>query len=301
MWRYSLFVALLHNSGAGDEAHSAEAIGSLIERAGHEFRHVSIDDPGWQHALDRRYELVAIAGGDGTVGEVLTELGAASAGLVTILPLGSANNIASAFGLGERTPEELIAGWSDAKKHRYRLGLAEAPERREAFVETVGGGLFAESILRAAAVETGDADKVELGLRLLRELVDELPAHRWDVELDGVDHSGEFFGVEAMVIGDTGPKVPLTPAADPEDRLLDVVLIADRDRPQLAAYLDDRLSERRPGTLNLKTVRCTAAVLARPAEHSLRIDDTLWRDGGVDRGHVRATLVPRPIEVLVPR
>ena len=104
---------------------------------------------------------------------MLTELGAASVGPITILPLGSANNIASTFGLGERTPEELIAGWSDAERRRYRLGLATTPHRREAFVETVGGGLFAESIVRAAALETGDEDKVELGLRLLRELVDE--------------------------------------------------------------------------------------------------------------------------------
>ena len=289
----------MHNSGAGDETHSAAALGSLIEQAGHELRLVSTDEPGWQQALRQPAELVAIAGGDGTVGHVLTELGAGSAGLITILPLGSANNIARTFGLGERTPEELIVGWSGADRRRYRLGLAETPHRREVFVETVGGGLFAELILRAAAADA-DEDKVDLGLRLLRELLDELPAHRWDVELDGVDHSGELLGVEAMVIGDTGPNVPLAPAADPADRLLDVILIADRDRSQLAAYLDDRRQGRNPRALDLRTVRCTSATLGRPIEHALRIDDALWHDRGVDSGRVSVTVAPSPIEVLVP-
>ncbi len=293
----------MHNPGAGDEDHSAEAVGSLIERAGHKVAYFSTDEPGWKRALDMQSDLIAIAGGDGTVGTVLAELAAVSPRLVTILPIGSANNIARAFQLTGRTPDELIAGWADAERRRYRLGEITAPDRREIFVETVGGGLFAESILRASQRENDDEDKVELGLRVLRELVDELPVQPWRVELDGIDYSGDFLAVEAMVIGDTGPKVPLAPAADPDDRLLDIVLIRDQDRDQLASYLDDRLHRRRSQPLSLTVKRSITVVIAPSTERSMRIDDTLWETAAwiEDGGHARAGILGAPVELLVPR
>lgn len=295
----------MHNPGAGDEDHSAEALGSLIERAGHRLAYFATDEPGWERALGMQADLIAIAGGDGTVGTVLTELAVSSPRLVTILPLGSANNIARAFELTGRAPDELIAGWAHAERRRYRLGEITAPDRRELFVETVGGGLFAESILRASQRESENEneDKVELGLRLLRDLVDELPVQPWRVELDGIDHSGDFLAVEAMVVGNTGPKVPLAPAADPEDRLLDIVLIRDQDRDQLAAYLDDRLRRKRSRPLGLTVKRCTRVVLAPPTERSMRIDDTLWETAAwiEDGGHACAAILGAPVEVLVPR
>ena len=90
---------LLHNSDAGDEDHSAEAITSLVANAGHEVAYHSLDGPGWQQALDESADLVAIAGGDGTVRTVLTAMAEREQALVTVFPLGSANNIARAFGL----------------------------------------------------------------------------------------------------------------------------------------------------------------------------------------------------------
>ena len=83
------------------------------------------------------------------------------------------------------------------------------------FVETVGGGLFAEAIREAERDQQDDDDKVELGLRVLRRLVDELPTQPWRLGLDGVEHHGRYLAVEAMVIGETGPRVPLAPAARP--------------------------------------------------------------------------------------
>jgi diacylglycerol kinase (ATP) len=85
------------------------------------------------------------------------------------------------------------------------------------FVESTGGGIFAEVLARAKRTrgDPGAQDKVELGLRLLREVVKEAPSCRWELELDGVDLSGDLLAIEAMNVRETGPNVLLAPDADP--------------------------------------------------------------------------------------
>jgi diacylglycerol kinase family enzyme len=293
----------LHNPSAGDEDHSADEVSSVIERAGHRLEYRSADEPGWEQAIDGRGDVVAIAGGDGTVAKVLRALAGKSPRLATVLPLGSANNIARTLGIADESLGDLVAGWANARRRRYHLGEVAGPAESLTFVETVGGGLFAHSILRAQTIDAGDEDKVELGLRLLRRLVDELPPQSWKADLDGTDYSGEFLAVEAMVIGWTGPGVPLAPSAVPEDRLLDVVQISDRDRAGLAAYLDDRLEGRvaRPPALTVR--RCRKARLSQDASSPLRIDDELWQADAAPAGShdVSISISEACVELLVPR
>ena len=215
---------------------------------------------------------------------------------VTVLPLGSANNIAREFGL-DRDPAELIAGWADATRFPYRLGELTTAAHRLPFIEAIGGGLIAAGIERAKQVEQEDADKVALGVRVLRELVDTLRSQQWHIELDGRDCGGTYVGVEVMLIGETGPKIPLAPAAEPEDRHLDVVLITDDDRDELAAYLDDRIAGSDPVPPALRVHRCLQAVL-EPLEGSpFRVDDELWPEHLVGTAKARTRIT---LEVLRP-
>jgi len=292
----SLRVLVLHNQTAGDEDHSAEEIGTAIRRAGHEFAYRSIKDADWEQALDEPADLIAIAGGDGTVAEVLVRA-AGSAHAATILPLGSANNIARTLGLADRELGDLIAGWEDVPRGRYRLGRVQRAGRESLFAEAFGGGLFAASLVRAAEVKRRDDDKVDLGLELLRELVDELPAPSWRIRLDGAEASGDYLAVEAMVIGWTGPSVPLAPGADPYDDLLDVVLVSDDDRPTIAAYLDERIAGGDPAPPELATVRCRIATLEPPASCPLRIDDEAEQNPG---GSWSVTVANTGVVMIVP-
>jgi diacylglycerol kinase family enzyme len=295
-------VTLLHNDGAGDEDHSADALRSLITAAGHQVAYQATDDPHWHQALDAPADLVAIAGGDGTVRQVLTTLIDRTPLPITVIPLGSANNVARAFGLTGRPAEELIAGWEQADRRRFRLGLLRRDAVSDVFVETVGGGLFAEAIRQAEPLDGSVDDKVTLGLRMLRRLIEELPTRPWRVMLDGVDHSGDYLAVEAMVIGETGPQVPLAPAADPEDRHLDVVLITHRDRRLLADYLDARLDDRPAPAPHLDVRRSLQAEIEPRDETPLRIDDTLLshHEHGDAAQPTRVSVAPNTLEVLTP-
>src|SRR5688572_15501512 len=88
-----LRVLLMHNPTAGGEVHSPEALIAIVEAAGHDVVWQSIKDSGWKEVLKEPADLVVVAGGDGTVRKVFIEL--AGRGVpATLLPVGSANNIA---------------------------------------------------------------------------------------------------------------------------------------------------------------------------------------------------------------
>src|SRR4051812_2237099 len=85
-------IHLIHNPGAGDEAHSKEALLRLIEGAGYECRYCSTDNKEWQN-IDPKTDFIVIAGGDGTVKEVVSVLLKKQSAIkrlpVAILPCGT--------------------------------------------------------------------------------------------------------------------------------------------------------------------------------------------------------------------
>src|SRR3954468_4837115 len=106
-------IYLIHNPGAGDEAHSKESIVNLIETAGYVCRHCSTDG-NWQN-IPAETDFIVIAGGDGTVKEVVSVLLKKAHPVkrlpVAILPCGTANNIAETLNIkGELI--DIIRSWS---------------------------------------------------------------------------------------------------------------------------------------------------------------------------------------------
>ena len=88
-----MVVTLIHNPKAGDQDESGKSLRKLLEGAGYEVRYHSAKEDGWKQALKKDADLVAIAGGDGTVGRVARRM--AGRGIpLAVLPSGTANNIA---------------------------------------------------------------------------------------------------------------------------------------------------------------------------------------------------------------
>jgi diacylglycerol kinase family enzyme len=298
-------VTLFHNPGAGEDDHSGEQLCTLIADAGHDVSYVSLKDDGWERAFDDGGDLVVVAGGDGSVGKVLKEIPADGAS-VTLLPVGSANNIARSLGIADADLERLVRGWAEGELRRFDLGRAAGTWGEKIFVESIGGGVFGEVLRRAEGVDQLDEfdgeEKVDLGLELFREVIEGFEAEEWGVEIEGEDHSGSYLGVELMNIGELGPNLPLAPGASPYDGLLDVVPIREEDRADLVAYLSERLRDLEPSAPEPERLHGARISLRPPPETPLHLDDEAWPQGAADMraGEIEASFA-RSLPLLVPR
>jgi diacylglycerol kinase (ATP) len=274
-------ITLVHNPGAGD-GQDVKALVRLITDAGHDLRYRSSQQE-WKKLLDEPTELVVAAGGDGTVRRVALE--AASRCLpFSVIPIGTANNIAKTVGLlGEAS--ELIETWSSAPsaEHPFDLGEAVAPWGTERFVEALGAGLVADLISREDEIA---ADAKLLGratdraLHLLSDLVREEPIRRWKIRADGKDLSGSYWSVALMNTRFVGPNLPLAAKAYPGDGLLDVVLLREADREPLREFLEAQLHLASGQMPEIEVTRAREIELVAPAGIRWHLDDRNWPSPG---------------------
>jgi diacylglycerol kinase (ATP) len=285
-------VMLVHNPTAGDEEHDAETLCGLVAAHGHDVVYRSVKEDGWATALAERPDLAVAAGGDGTVCEVFIAVAGTDIA-ATVLPLGSANNIAGTLGLADREVGALIRAWSEGHRRGFDLGEVSGRTR---FVESFGGGIFAHLIARADEDDGGD-DKVDHGLHVLQRTIAETPSSHWELDVDGVDLSGDYVGVEFMNVRETGPSVALAPEADPGDLLLDLVRIRREDVPVLLEYVDARLEGGDPEPPRLAVERVRQATLRPSADARLHVDDELWSP----EGEAVAIGLRQDVTVLIPQ
>jgi diacylglycerol kinase family enzyme len=291
-------VLLMYNPTAGDDGVDADELASLLEAAGHAVEAQSVKENGWEAALGRDVDLTIVAGGDGAVTKVYKRL-AGSGKPVALLPVGSANNIARTIGYrGDESPAAVIERLDQAERGRFDVGSLTSARGAKAFVESAGGGVFAEMLSRAGSTDTklGGTEKIEFGLSLLRDSVRELAPRPWRVDADGLDLSGEYAAVEAMNVRLIGPNVPLSPGANPGDGLLDLALVGPDDRERFAAYAEARLAGRSAPPPQVASHRARKVELEPPADCPCHADDEL-----VDDAAGGFTLAVGPgVEVLRP-
>ncbi len=303
-----MLLTLIHNPGAGDEEeHSAEHLQALIHEAGHTVRYQSSDDDDWEDALSEPGELVVIAGGDGTVGKVARKLIGKNVPM-TVLPVGTANNIAKTFGLTEIPFDQLVAAWSEGRIMDFDSGIATGPWGTRQFIEGVGTGLFARTMLRldteyepALAGAEGPEEEIEAVLLVLKRRLQQFQPQDLKLTLDGNDLSGNYLLFEAMNIRFLGPNLFLAPEAEPGDGLLDIVLLESSDKPELYEYLSAHLNGqlRPPG---LRVVRGRHLQLMWEG-FDIHIDDEAWptKDSAEKAtGLIDVKILPGSLKFLLP-
>jgi diacylglycerol kinase (ATP) len=98
-------ITLMHNPKAGDAEHGSKQLMAALAEAGHHATYQSTKDRGFKKALKQPTDLVLAAGGDGTTAKVAYRLVDSGISL-SVLPLGTANNLARALGF-VASPEEI--------------------------------------------------------------------------------------------------------------------------------------------------------------------------------------------------
>ena len=196
--------------------------------------------------LDKRADLVAVAGGDGTVAGVTRRMVGRDVP-VAILPSGTANNIARSLGLLKKPFEELVRGWPEARRVRLDVGIAPGPWGQRYFVEGLGAGLFAGMLVRSEQNQ-GRKEKenktkrparvVDGALRRLKEAAETAEPVEIAAHLDGVDISGSYLLFEAVNLPFIGPNLFIAPDTKAGDGQLEVVLVPESQRGRLVRYLE---------------------------------------------------------------
>jgi diacylglycerol kinase family enzyme len=290
-----LRVIVLHNPTAGDAEHHPQAIVSALEEVGHDVEWQSTKKDGWEATLDRGAELLVVAGGDGTVQKVFRRLAGKDVP-VTLLPVGSANNVARSLGFDDDDPGRLVRGWPTARRVACDVGSMSSGLEQHCFVESAGGGAFADALERAEEADDDLAadEKIEQGLGLLQESLAAARPAPWELSVDGDDLSGELVGLEVLNVPALGPRITLAPEADPADGLLDLVLIRSNDAAALAAYVHERREGRSPELPAFDVRKAREIVFRPPPGTPLHYDDDL-----LDASEASVSVAGQ-VQVLVP-
>jgi diacylglycerol kinase family enzyme len=281
---------LIHNPTAGVAHPTADELTRQLEAAGLSPKYCSSAE-NYDDLLEKKWELIVIAGGDGTVTKVARIMRNRKSPLA-IVPVGTANNVARSLGL-DGDIETLISRLGAARQKRLDVGLARGPWGKRRFLESVGFGTMAEAIAHSSP-KNAQAIRIELGREELQKYLQEAKAERFEIDLDGEIFAGEFLLVEIMNLGRTGPALPISLTAAPDDGLLDVVFVFKNDRAPMLAWLENPEDVPPP-----VTVRKGHKVRLKWKRGYARIDDRVYLPPD-SASSIKITIEDQPLHVLVP-
>src|SRR5690606_2554084 len=97
---------------------------------------------------------------------------------VALVPLGTANNVARALGIPQGDLEASVQAWHESRDRpgaRFDVPLFAERKGQARFVESFGGGLFAQLLIEADQRRADDAprDAMRSAVDLLSSLVDD--------------------------------------------------------------------------------------------------------------------------------
>ena len=233
-------ITLIHNPSAGRaSAKEARRLRKFLADHGHDVRYRSTKEDGWKRALKKSADLIAVAGGDGTVGKVARRMAGRDVP-IGVLPSGTANNIARTLGLIDQPFEHIVRGWEKPRRVKLDLGVVKAPWGERYFIEGVGAGLFASVLAKPAGGKKIKKSKkpVEGALERLRHEAADAEPLELHARLDGNDISGRYLMLEAVNLRYVGPNLHLAHDSQAGDGQFDVVLVTESERDRLRHYLD---------------------------------------------------------------
>ncbi|HEV2093934.1 MAG TPA: diacylglycerol kinase family protein [Rubrobacter sp.] len=292
-------VGVIHNPASGGGAGAPE--GLLRGTDGLRPKVIVTEGRGdaCEVAREQREGLLVVAGGDGTVNEVVNGLGEAGFPervTLAVLPTGTGNDWARTLGM----PDDPEGAWDTIRAGRTRaldvarVRLHGAEERF--FVNAAVGGVGAE-VSEAAddsnlKARWGSLTYLRASLGAARKL----RAHDVELTLDGAHHR---LRAVSVVVGNcryAGGGRPAAPRANPEDGLLDVVVVEYAGPGKALALAPTTLT--RPDYLDEDGVFFARAkrIEVRSFPPSLKFNC----DGEVlGRGPAKFSLVPRVLKVIV--
>ena len=273
-------VQIFHNPTAGEGEHTRETLIKQIEKAGYDCSYSSTKKAGIEESAPEKADILVAVGGDGTVRKLAAHLLEKplreKSGPIGLVPVGTANNIAKTLGI-KGSSEEIIAGWASHEVKSFDIGRIDGLEKNPFLLEALGFGVFPKLIRQMKErKERSDNPEEELheALERLHEIILDYKTRECHIMLDDQEFHGKFLMVEIMNIQSLGPNLNLAPLADPADGELDVILVPESQREELAGYIERRLKYGKDEPFLYKAHRAKKIRVSWQG-HLLHVDDEL--------------------------
>ena len=236
-------VQLVHNPTAGKANHKKNDLISKLNQDFEEVNYVSTNEPGWERFLNEEPNLIFSGGGDGTFHKLAEVLLAAGIGKqktpVSLLPLGTANNIAKALGL--KPGEDSNYSISGKSKANFDIGTVKTGENEKHVFEGVGFGIFPRLVdeMKKSKNRSDDPqEELQRSHEVLLDLAKKYEPQQAQLQIGGETLQGTYLLVELMNIKYIGPNFELAPRAKPGDGEFDLVTVSSQQRSAFVEYME---------------------------------------------------------------
>lgn len=233
---------LIYNVNAGGIAkYTPEALVEALHGSGYDpvYKATSSEED-LDGILDELDGLVVAAGGDGTVRAVATRLLDRENVVLSILPMGTANNLGRSLGISGSTLE-IIDGLKQPRKFMCDVGYVQAPWGEDYFLEGAGFGFFADIL---ADYDPEQGKSIFRGVTTLAETLAKHEIYAPLVRVDGEVVVGSFLLMEVLNTKAVGPRLQFAPEADPGDGLFEVVRVHERHDEGFLSYMSHMVTEK---------------------------------------------------------
>ena len=250
---------------------------------------------GAARAVKRGADVVVAVGGDGAVLQVVQSLAGTQVAL-GIIPMGTGNLLAGNLGIPKGV-DEAVKVLVDGGRRKIDLGRLTAGGKQTMFAVACGVGFDAEVMASTDPEEKEHLGKLAYVVSAIRRQ-GQVRDVRYEVTLDGVHHSMDATQVLVANFGGMGAGVKTRLEVEPDDGLLDVLVI--RASGPLGGLLAgwEALRQDEPGESPEGHVFRTRARKVRVSTAKRRLVET---DGSVaGKTPIRVSVRPAALTVIVP-
>ena len=275
-------IHLVYNpsAGTGDE-NAKEEIIATIEAHGHRCLYSSSKKKVLK-GIEPQTDLIAIAGGDGTIRAVILKLLNKKLKYkrpIAILPCGTANNIANSLGISEHVSQN-VACWSNYQLTKFDVGQVLNLDNTKFFIESFGFGIFARLMTCMKKKKTNHINSPEEEFKMaLDELILQSKNYKavsLRMKINNKIVEEDCILLEIMNSSSLGPRLKLSHNADPGDGYFDVILVSEAQRTLLEKYLMD-IRANRETIFPIKPIRVKSLEVTWNG-NDLHVDDELIKN-----------------------
>lgn len=249
-------------------------------------------------ARERSEGLLIVAGGDGTITKVVNGLGRAGfpeSVTLALLPRGTGNDLASTLAVPEDEEGAVETIRSGKTRELDIIRVRHEGDEDRFLINVATGGVGAHVTAEADDEMKRRWGKMAYLMSALKSARD-FEAQKMRLDLDGVERKVRAINVAIGNGRYAGGGWPATPRANPEDGLIDLVVIEDEGLPEILALTPEALIGSdyldREGVYfdRAKEIR----VETGPSEFEFTVDGEV-----IGRAPVEFTILPGALKVIV--